>query len=84
MKSRKWDAKELLLFYTGESNQEIADMTGRTLNSVRKKRFRLRQGHSDKPSDIVCFNPYKELTQADKIRRIKDMAVRFQVKLKEE
>ena len=38
MKGTKWSTEEIELLYMDKSNQEVADLTGRTLEAVKRKR----------------------------------------------
>lgn len=83
-KGRRWKEDEVKLFYLNKSDEEIAIKTGRTLEAVRMKRRYMKHKYVKPVVSEVFLNPYKDLTQEEKIRRIVDMAKRFQVKLKEE
>lgn len=80
---RRWTEKEINLFYQGKSDTEIIMETGRTYRAVEQKRRKIVNGTCEDPVPdyTVIINPYMNLTQADKIRRITDLAKRLQVKL---
>jgi len=83
-RGRRWTKDEVNLFYLNKSDEEIAIKTGRTQEAVRMKRQYMKFKYVKPVVNEVFFNPYKDLTQEEKVRRITDMAKRFQVKLKEE
>jgi len=69
-----WTENEVALFDKGLSNEEIANITGRSHAAIRMKRSRLSQESQRK-------REYVEIEKKSKINSIKAMAKRLGVRL---
>ena len=81
-----WSEEELDLLKSNKSNEEISNLTGRTVMAVRTKRYKY-TGHyveEDEWSDCVPRLISLSLTQEEKTERIKIMAAQMRIKLKGE
>lgn len=86
MINNRWSEEEIALIRMNKPNEEIARKTGRTVTAVRKMKYAMSRGYVPKPAvDIVVpVNPNNEMTQEEKILRIKELARKYHVRLKEE
>lgn len=81
---RRWSQAEFDLL-KHKSDEEIARKTGRTIRAIRKMRNLIDRGYKPiKPADEnVILNPNREMTQEEKELRIKELALRYHVRLLE-
>lgn len=86
MINNRWSEEEIELIRMNKPNEEIARKTGRTVTAVRKMRYAISRGYTPTPivDIVVPANPNKEMTQEEKILRIKELARKYHVRLKEE
>ena len=77
MKGTKWTTEEIELLYMDKSNQEVADLTGRTLEAVKRKRSYL-TGHTVPDFERLIVNNDSKIKKECRIIAI---AKRIGVKL---
>ena len=81
--SRRWTLKEIELFGRGLSDREIARKTGRTLKAIQTKKTHIKAGDLVYEKEYpVHYNPYRDLTELQKIDRINNLKEKYGVKLK--
>ena len=81
---RFWSNKEVeMLSDATITDEQIAKKTGRTLKAIESKRRAIDKGYFPVPveDEPFLYNPYKNLTKSEKIKRIHDLADRLEVKI---
>ena len=80
MFERTWTEEEEKMFEDGLTDSEIVVRTGRSASSVFSKRRRMR-GSTKRDVDYVKIPPCRDMTEKEKLERIKKLSEKYGVKL---
>lgn len=85
---RIWTEKELAYLVSDLNDWEIMKLTGRSMCAIEKMREKVRKGKVSKTNrvydDIIKIAPGTNMSQTEKLMRIKILQGKYGVRLKEE